>query len=1007
MALWCILLLISGGCGEQKKEITSLDDLKNVKIGAMTGSTGEALSLKRFPAATTKSFDDIMDAIAAIKSNQIDAVITSYPTALNICKHNQNLCLIHEPVDYEDTAIAVKKNEKELLASLNQIINELANDGTLDDLKKRWLKTDMSPYEEKEFDLPKEGNVLTVGTAATREPICFINGKNEVSGFDGELARIISIKLGRPIVFKDMTFSALIPALMSGKVDAIITGMTATDERRKSVDFTTPYYKNSQVMIVRKPKGADKASVNTPDESAKSGTKAITSLDDLKHAKIGAMTGSTGERLSLARFPTASTKSFDVIMDAVAAMNANQLDAVIISDPTALNICKHNQNLCLIPESLDKENIAIAVRKNEKDLLASLNNLIKDLKNDGTLDDLKKRWFKTDTSPYEEKEFVLPKEGSVLTIGTSATSEPFCFINGKNEVSGLDGELARIISMKLGRPIVFKDMTFSALIPALLSGKVDIIISGMTATEERSKSVDFTASYYQESQVVIVKKPSGAEMASGNVPVDEAKPDTDMLRTMDDLAEKDVGVYEGTVHDSFVAKKYPKAGIKRYNSSADMVMALKTKKISAALLDALAASVLIKTNSELGILDNDVLTLPLGMGFNKKDKDLLNRFNNYLKTAKSDGSFDVIYNRWYKGDPEKAQMPKFKRVSAEKKLVVGVAVEDLPYVAYMNGEYVGIDIEIVQNLAQNEGFDLEIVTMEFPALVTALISGKVDMITDGIAITEERQKQIDFSDSYADFNTAAIALKKNIAAISQEPVDESLKISFFQSVIDGFNNNLIKEKRYLLIVNGLTTTVIISIFATILGTFLGALVCFMRMSRNKLVNSIAAIYISVLRGTPVLVLLMITFYVVFASVNIDPVFVAVIAFGLNFAAYVSEMFRAGIEGVDSGQTEAGIAIGFSKIKTFIYIVMPQATRRILPIYKGEFISLIKMTSIVGYIAVQDLTKASDIIRSRTFDAFFPLIMVAVLYYLISWVLMLALGYVERMTDPKLRTRKGR
>ena len=120
----------------------------------------------------------------------------------------------------------------------------------------------------------------------------------------------------------------------------------------------------------------------------------------------------------------------------------------------------------------------------------------------------------------------------------------------------------------------------------------------------------------------------------------------------------------------------------------------------------------------------------------------------------------------------------------------------------------------------------------------------------------------------------------------------------------------------------------------------------------------------------------------FLSSYMDPglakVLVAVIAFGMNFAAYVSEIFRTGIEGVDKGQTEAGIAMGFSRAQTFLHVVLPQTVRRILPVYKGEFISLVKMTSIVGYIAVQDLTKASDIVRSRTFDAFFPLVMVAVL-----------------------------
>jgi polar amino acid transport system substrate-binding protein len=127
---------------------------------------------------------------------------------------------------------------------------------------------------------------------------------------------------------------------------------------------------------------------------------------------------------------------------------------------------------------------------------------------------------------------------------------------------------------------------------------------------------------------------------------------------------------------------------------------------------------------------------------------------------------------------------------------------------------------------------------------------------------------------------------------------------------------------------------------------------------------------------------------------------------MNFAAYVSEMFRSGIEGVDRGQTEAGLAMGFSRVQTFLRIVLPQATRSILPVYRGEFISLVKMTSIVGYIGVQDLTKAGDIIRSRTFEAFFPLLMIAALYFIIIWVLGLALDYVDRRTDPRQRLARG-
>ena len=201
-----------------------------------------------------------------------------------------------------------------------------------------------------------------------------------------------------------------------------------------------------------------------------------------------------------------------------------------------------------------------------------------------------------------------------------------------------------------------------------------------------------------------------------------------------------------------------------------------------------------------------------------------------------------------------------------------------------------------------------------------------------------------------------------------------------------------------MILDGLKLTALISLFAGLFGTLLGALVCWMRMCKYAVLRQLAGIYVSLMRGTPVLVLLMLMFYVVFAGTSIDAVMVSIITFGMNFGAYVSEMFRSSIESVDRGQTEAGIALGFTPVKTFCYIVMPQAFKQVLPVFKGEWISMVKMTSIVGYIAVQDLTKVGDIIRSRTFEAFFPLIMVAVLYFVLSWIFATALDFIGKRTQ---------
>lgn len=711
----------------------------------------------------------------------------------------------------------------------------------------------------------------------------------------------------------------------------------------------------------------------------------IYSFDDLETARIGVMTGATAEQLAPKFFPKADVKSFDDTMEAVAALLSGQVDAILTGYPTAFNLTKYNPSLRYLPESLVNEDTSIAVKKGNDELLKAVDKVITDLKEDGTLKEMTDRWFKTDSTPYEIIDLPVPAEGEVLKIGVNATREPISFLDASGKVIGLDAELAQRISIALNRPVEYMDMKFSALIPALQAGKIDLIVTGMSATDERRLSVNFTQSYFANSQVFTVRNSGGVKGLE--------------MSALEDISDKRIGVFSGTIHDKYIQSNFPDAKIFRYNSTGDMILALKSLKIDAAIFDSFSANAIIKNNSDMAILTKDVLDVPLGVGFSKQNPKLRESFNKFLQGAQTDGTILKMRARWFENDPESAVMPDFDFSQGKEKVVLGVSVADLPYVAYMGNRYVGYDIEMISRFAQRENISLEIVTMEFSALVSALASGKVDMIADGIAITEERSRQIDFSDKYFDSKTAVVAMKSNIAGFDTSQ-SRSGFISFFSEVKNAFYRNIIFEKRYLLIIEGLKTTALISILSCIFGTLFGALICFMSMSGRKVLNIIARTYVSILRGIPALVLLMLIFYVAFASVNINPIIVAMIAFGLNFAAYVSEMFRSAILSVDKGQYEAGIAGGFSKPATFIYIIMPQAARQVMPVYKGEFISMVKMTSVVGYIAVQDLTKAGDIIRSRTFDAFFPLVMVAVLYYLISWLLALFLDYLAYKTDAK-------
>lgn len=485
------------------------------------------------------------------------------------------------------------------------------------------------------------------------------------------------------------------------------------------------------------------------------------------------------------------------------------------------------------------------------------------------------------------------------------------------------------------------------------------------------------------------------------------------LNTVDDLKDKRIGVLLGSVYDEYAVQTYPQAQILQYKSPSDTVLAVKTEKVDAAIYTHESVLVVLRDDDSMALLGENLFRVPIGMGFNQKNDELRQQFNTFLAGVKQSGVLDDMAKRWVIDG--KTEMPVIANPKNNGRLVVGVVSDKgMPFALMMNNRIVGFDIELCERFAAYLGKELVLEDMEFGSLIPAAAGNKIDMIASTLIITEERARQIDFSDPYYEMGASAFALKKNMARYDTAAANEDENgspgakiLKALSNIKNSFYSNIILEQRYLMIVEGLKITVLISLFSVIFGTLLGALICFLRMSQNRILSGIAGVYISILRGTPVLVLLMLIFYVVFASVDIDPVLVAVIAFGMNFAAYVSEMFRTAIQSIDKGQRDAGIAIGFAPLQTFIYVILPQALRQVLPVYKGEFISLVKMTSVVGYIAVQDLTKASDIIRSRTFDAFFPLIMVAVLYFIITWLLTLALDYIDLKTDRKKKRKAVR
>ena len=220
--------------------------------------------------------------------------------------------------------------------------------------------------------------------------------------------------------------------------------------------------------------------------------------------------------------------------------------------------------------------------------------------------------------------------------------------------------------------------------------------------------------------------------------------------------------------------------------------------------------------------------------------------------------------------------------------------------------------------------------------------------------------------------------------------------------------NFVKDNRWKLLLNGLGVTLKITLIAIVIGVVIGVILATIRSTYDltkdemrggkktimSILNAIARVYLTVIRGTPVVIQLLIIYFVIFAS-STNGVLIAAIAFGINSGAYVAEIIRGGIMSIDRGQMEAGRSLGFNYIETMRYIIIPQAFKNVLPSLANEFIALLKETSVSGYVAVTDLTRAGNIIRGATFSAFMPLFAVALIYLAMVMILTYFVGVLER------------
>ncbi len=710
-----------------------------------------------------------------------------------------------------------------------------------------------------------------------------------------------------------------------------------------------------------------------------------TSKDQLNApgVRVGVSMGSISEITVGEELPLAEIVRYNDIFLGYTDVSSGKIDAFVYDRKQMdMAIAGGAGGVRLLEESMDRR-VEIAVGLSQRSAIPDLENrvnlFISEMRENGTLEDMYDRWVLkgNDTMP----DIPLPEKAEfTLVVGTAGSVPPYSYYAG-TQLNGYDIELARRFAAWLNAGLEFAVYDFNAIIPAAQAGKVDVIMSNLQASGERRESFSFSDTLYVETQGIMVRDTSGSGLA---------------YTSLGDLDGRRIGVQTGSSFDALAARSLPKASLEYYNTRADLMNALTSGKIDAYVMDEPVVRIQMLQDDRIGFIPEYLDRFDLAYVFpnTEKGETLCRQMNEFLAAIREDGTMKEMESKWFGGDESARTLPDISSFPAENGILY-MATEALyePFEYVRDGRVVGYDIDIAARFCQACGYGLEVADMSFDAVLPAVQTGKCDFGGAGIAITEERKENVLFSSPNYTGGVVLAVLKKNAAA---EP-------GLWQSILMSFEKTFIREARWSLFVRGVGNTLLITFLSMLLGTLLGFGVFMLCRKGNAFANGITRFAMWLVQGMPVVVLMMVLYYVVFGNVSIGGLPVAVMGFTLTFASAVFGLLKMGVGAVDSGQAEAACALGYPDRRAFFRIILPQALPHILPAYRGETVSLIKATSIVGYIAVQDLTKMGDIVRSRTYEAFFPLIAVTVIYFILEGILAFLVSRISLSFDPKRRS----
>ena len=738
-----------------------------------------------------------------------------------------------------------------------------------------------------------------------------------------------------------------------------------------------------------------------PAQAAEEG---VTSLAQLEAPGIvvGVSQGSAAERTVQEALPLAQRMYFTDNPSAYLAVAQGKVDAFVF-DYNQMRIAIENgvAGVRLLDETLGEPvRVAVGISPAAKipDLEGKLNRFIAEARADGTLDDMYRRWVLEDNPVMPE--IPEPENPALrLTVGTSGIVPPFSYYEG-TELTGYDVELARRFAAWLGAEAQLKVYDYGAIIAAAASGSVDCVMANLNITPERREALTFSDILYEEKLGVMVRSEAppviGPDGQAGGA-----------FTSLSQMKNARIGVQTGTSHYDIVRACLPDAEISFFNTYPDLAAALEANKIDGFPGDDIVLKLMAAEDPKLAVLEERMESMEAGFVLPKTEAGdaLRAQLNAWLAKIRESGELEALLRKWTELPEAEKTVPDYAAFPAPNgTLILATEGAFFPMNYFREGEVVGMEIDLTARFCEAHGYGLRVEAMNFDGILPAIQAGKADFAAAGVSITDERKESVNFSDPYYVGGTVMAVLKAEEPAAASVS-DASRGQSFRDGVVSSFGKTFLRENRWQLFLEGVGTTTLITLLSILFGTILGFLLFLPCRNGNRAANAVTGFALWLVQGTPMVVLLMILYYIVFGSVAVSGVTVAVIGFTLTFGASVFGLLRMGVGAVDRGQYEAAYALGHGSRRTFFKIILPQAVPHVLPSYQGEIVSLIKVTAIVGYIAVQDLTKMGDIVRSRTYEAFFPLIAVTVIYFALEGLFGFAVSRVRIRIDPRRRSRK--